>query len=490
MNIDSYSTLPRRACANTASTLRSARPLGRFHRTQPCGSIDRRSDHSRGVLAFVFKPVLLSLLVCAIVMLFSGATAASQTRQQLTAASAYFDAIAAHEWDRVIALQHPTLCEQMNTARWKTLMAQIEEKVGLFLRHRFERADEQRSYASVVHRAYFQRDSIDLRVVVDSMNLVGGFWLDPIQRYKYPPPSYALATSFHEESVVIGDSVRLPGTLTMPDGPGPFAAVVLVHGAGPHDGDATFLGNKIFRDIAQGMATRGVAVLRYEKRTRVYANSMDFSNLSIDQEVLDDAWSAVRFLRSHTKIDTGRLSVLGHGIGGMMAPRLAARHREINGIALLSAPARRYEEVMLDQLKFLKEAPDSLSAGQRSEIEAQIRAVNDLKRRLLPASRMLVNAPASYYYALQDYDQTAEAAGLAIPILVIQGGKDFQTPAGEFDVWKHALEGRANARFLFCEKCYHQLIETDSSPSLRNFAEEGHVAQSVIQELARWAKRK
>jgi hypothetical protein len=369
-------------------------------------------------------------------------------------------------------------------------MARLEEKTGTYRAHRLQRAEMERSYAAIIHRVFFDRDSVDFRVMVDSLNLVDGFWLDPVQRYSFPPPPYALNTSFREEPVTIGDSVRLPGTFTIPNGPGPFASVVILHGAGPHDRDGTFLGNKMYRDLAQGLATRGVAVLRYEKRTRVLAASMVFSKLTIEQEVLDDARAAVHFLRSRPEVDTGRLSVVGHGIGGMMAPRLAAQHAGIKGIALMAAPARRLEDVLLDQFVFVSRNSDSLSAGQRSELEAQIRMVRDIQKRRLAPKTMIAGIPASYYYALRGYDQLLVAAKRSIPILVLQGGKDFQTPAGEFELWKRALARHASARFLFCEKCYHQFIETESAPGPKNYAEEGHVALDVVKELARWAKRK
>jgi uncharacterized protein len=430
------------------------------------------------------------MVVLACLSIILGFESHAQTPYQLAAANAFVEAFTGGQWDRLIALQHPSLLEKIKPAEWKALAEKLEQQGGPFRAHRFLQAELQHSYASVVHRVWYRHDSVDVRMVVDSLNLVDGFWLDPIRADLFPPPPYALAASFHEESVIVGDSVRLLGILTLPEGRGPFAAVVLLHGAGPHDKDATFLRNKIFRDIAQGLATRGVAVLRYDKRTRVYDKTMDLTTLTVEEETLDDAWSAIRMLLSRKDIDTARLSLVGHGTGGMLVPRLASMHPEIKGIGLLAAPARRLEDALLDQFSFLAHSSDSLSASRRSTLDLQIRTVQSLRERALPPTTMIGDVPASYYYALQDYDQTAVAASCPVPILVVQGGKDFQTPAGEFDLWKNALAQHPDTRYLLCEKCYHQLIETDADPSPRNFTEAGHVSLAVIRELASWAKRK
>lgn len=87
------------------------------------------------------------------------------------------------------------------------------------------------------------------------------------------PPPYADRATFAEQEVVVGSGEwALPGTLSLPNGAGPFPAVVLVHGSGPADRDETVGPNKPFRDLAWGLASRGVAVLRYDKRTRVHGH--------------------------------------------------------------------------------------------------------------------------------------------------------------------------------------------------------------------------
>jgi hypothetical protein len=114
----------------------------------------------------------------------------------------------------------------------------------------------------------FQRGKLDTKVVFDGNKITGLFF---VLSGTYKPPPYADSSKFEEREISIGKGIwSLPGTLSLPKGVGFFPAVVLVHGSGPHDRDETIGPNKPFRDLANGLASRGIAVLRYEKRTKQY----------------------------------------------------------------------------------------------------------------------------------------------------------------------------------------------------------------------------
>ncbi|CAN5818315.1 hypothetical protein BH24ACI5_BH24ACI5_24340 [soil metagenome] len=142
--------------------------------------------------------------------------------------------------------------------------------------------------------------------------------------YRLAPKRKALDAKESEVTVGTGQWA-LPATLTMPVGPGPVPAVVLVHGSGPGDRDATVGQIKQFKDLALGLASRVIAVLRYDKRTRVHANLMrELPGLTVKDETIDDAIAAVQVLRSTPGVDPNRIVVLGHSLGGMLVPRIAA----------------------------------------------------------------------------------------------------------------------------------------------------------------------
>src|SRR5206468_6047038 len=152
---------------------------------------------------------------------------------------------------------------------------------------------------------------------------ITGFFLAAPPPKEFAVPPYAKPDSFVEESVTVGKDGEwpLPGTLTVPKGDGPFPAVILVHGSGPHDRDESIGPNKPFRDLAGGLASRGVAVLRYEKRTREHgAKMMAAAPITVKEEVLDDALAAVKLLRREKGVDAGRVYILGHSLATTKAP--------------------------------------------------------------------------------------------------------------------------------------------------------------------------
>src|SRR5579863_9444136 len=158
----------------------------------------------------------------------------------------------------------------------------------------------------VVMPVKFATRAIDVQMSVNASGQVSAPLLRPGQT-AWQPPAYVKPGSFKERAVTIGDQWKLPGTLTVPVGAGPFPAVVLVHGYGPNDRDETVGGNKMFRDLAEGLSSRGIAVLRYEKRTKIYMAKMAGIAYTADEEVIEDAAKAVALLRSQPEVNGSRI---------------------------------------------------------------------------------------------------------------------------------------------------------------------------------------
>lgn len=178
-------------------------------------------------------------------------------------------------------------------------------------------------------------------------------YLDPygriakLQLYHYPPPDYADLSSFTEVECAVGS---LPATLTIPKGKGPFPGVVLVHGSGANDRDETLWPNKVFRDVAWGLASQGIAVLRYDKYSYVY-DSMP-GNISGRDLLVANALSAVDLLKSEANVR--EVFVLGHSEGGWLAPLIAEESNgAVDGLIILAGPTKSMPAVLLGQYSYL-----------------------------------------------------------------------------------------------------------------------------------------
>ncbi|MEG0767506.1 MAG: alpha/beta fold hydrolase, partial [Clostridia bacterium] len=136
------------------------------------------------------------------------------------------------------------------------------------------------------------------------------------------------------------DPWALPGTLTVPTAAtGKMPAVVLVHGSGPNDRNESVGGTAIFRDLAHALASRGIAVLRYDKRTLVHGAQFTpeiINGLTVEQETIEDALSAIAQLRADSRIDPARVFLVGHSMGAMLAPRIDAEGGNLTGLVLMA----------------------------------------------------------------------------------------------------------------------------------------------------------
>src|SRR5579871_3849632 len=175
---------------------------------------------------------------------------------------------------------------------WQALVGQA----GAFQQQVGTHTATTQGYDIVFVTCQFALARIDVKVVFDGKKQIAGLFFLPAQAaQEYSPPPYVKPDSFTIKEVTVGGDGEwpLPGTLTMPVGKGPFPALVLVQGSGPQDRDETIGPNKPFRDLAEGLASQGIAVLRYEKRTKVYSAKLaSVKNFTVKEETVDDAAAA------------------------------------------------------------------------------------------------------------------------------------------------------------------------------------------------------
>ena len=172
----------------------------------------------------------------------------------------------------------------------------------------------------VITPCEFERTTIDIQFAFDSATRISGLVFRPTVRTAAPHtlPSYAKPSSFVEREMTLGSSEwALPATLTIPSGRGPWPGVVLVHGSGPNDRHETVGANRPFKNLATGLASLGIAVLRYDKRTLVHrAKVGTLKDFTVRQEVIEDALEAVKALRAQPGVDPKRCSCSGTASAG------------------------------------------------------------------------------------------------------------------------------------------------------------------------------
>jgi dienelactone hydrolase len=269
----------------------------------------------------------------------------------ITAARAFVELLATKKFSDAVAQFDDTMKGAMPEPKLQETWNSVLAQAGAFKQAGKARAEKRGAYTMVFVTCDFQNMPLDIRVVFDQSRRVAGLFITPVTNVDCAPPAYVKSDSFQEKQITVGTGEwTLPATLTIPVGSGPFPAVVLVHGSGPNDRDETLGPNKPFKDLAWGLASRGIAVLRYEKRTKQYPDKIaSLHNLTVKEEVIDDVLAAVQLLHKTERIEGKRIFVLGHSLGGMLLPRIGLLDPNIAGLISLAGATRPLEDVIPQQ---------------------------------------------------------------------------------------------------------------------------------------------
>jgi dienelactone hydrolase len=362
---------------------------------------------------------------------------------------------------------------------------------------------------------HFEHAVQPVRVEIDPQGRLAGFWLDPAEMTRpYEPPPYANPTRYEEQVVSIPAELPLPATLTIPVGSGPHPAVVLVHAAGPLDRDSTIGVRRPFRDLALGLATRGLGgvcrgggvgggwggggggggvggALANCERSHIYRamgwwppDGWSFSSIAID-----DTLAALELLRNHSQIDSQRLYVLGHGLGGMAAPHAAERDGRLAGIVIVGCGARSVLDIMLDESRYLARLDGVVSARENEQLARLTQYFTAIRAGRLADVPPTANIPVQFLAEVHQLDVLATVGRLKTTVLVVLGGRDFQTTTEDQSLWAQALAARPQSDFKVLEDLDHTLVAGSGPASPDDYLQPGHVDAAVIDLLADWLRR-
>lgn len=404
-------------------------------------------------------------------------------------AEAFFDLLVKQDFAGAIAMSNANLVKMLPEDKLREMWMTLGAQAGPFMSRESGVAQPAGRGHAVTLPAAFARIKLDFVIgVVEGR--VSGLNVRPARLPSAPPP-YAKPDAISEREITVGSGDwALPGTLAMPAGEGPFPAVVLVHGSGPNDRDGGIGPNRPLRDIAHGLASRGIAVLRYDKRTRVHgARFAALPKPTVHEESIEDAALAVQLLATTPGIDARRIFVAGHSLGAMLVPRIAAAAPGARGFIVLAGPARPLEQAIVEQLEYLAMLDNTVTAEEQTRIDQakkDLDAVRALKPDDAASNTRIAGVQASYWLDLAGYDPPVAAKAVSRPMLILQGERDYQVTMKEFARWQAALDGRPDVVFTSYPALNH-LFMPGAGPGMPiEYTLPRHVDEQVIRDIADW----
>lgn len=304
------------------------------------------------------------------------------------------------------------------------------------------------------------------------------------------------------ENIVVGKDTKYPlkGILTLPDNiTEPVPAVVLVHGSGSSNMDEKVGKITPFKDLAEGLAKQGIACVRYNKRSFSYGFKMvmDKKNIvTVKEETIDDAIMAANLLKNDSRIDTSKVFILGHSMGGMLAPRIDAEGGNFRGLIMMAGSPLPMEKIMLiqleEQMAEMKGLTKKIISKQLDKFTALFEGLYELTDEAAKATK-IGNGVTLYYFkemgqpTVEDYLNKTDK-----PMLIMQGEKDFQVRADrDYAAYQKILVGRSNVTFKLYPGLNHAFVPAtyeDISMAKKEYSIEKHIGDDVISDIANWIK--
>lgn len=349
-------------------------------------------------------------------------------------------------------------------------------------------------YFEVTLTCGFSKGSQTFTFVFNKSEKLLGFFITPVAtEAEYAAPAYADTTLYSEKEITIKfEGGQMAGIFTSPKNLTSFPVVIMVHGSGPTDMDETVGPNKPFKDLAAGLAAKGIGSIRYVKRSMVYPRSFNKA-FTVKEETIDDALSAITLAGTLPGVNKSQIYLFGHSLGGMLAPKIATLAPSLNGIILAAAPARKLSELIAEQNAFIyKASGDTTSAGKQQFIESsnEIDRSRLLKLGDIAPDSVILGAPASYWIDLNNYDQLAASKRIKNRILILQGAYDFQVSVQDFNIWRTSLAANRNVSFKLYPDLNHLLSSQKEKGTGAQYRTPANVSPVLINDISVWIKGK
>ena len=355
----------------------------------------------------------------------------------------------------------------------KETVEKLETQLGQF-KSIIETNNDKETY---FYYSNFEKMKLDIKINFNQNNKVVGFFFVPHKEFKKE-------NSLGKDLNIKSNNIELKGTLLVPESLNLKKIVIFVHGSGPNDRDETIFENKPFKDIAENLYSKGISSYRFDKRT--LSNPESFNDKStIDDEVTNDIINIVAYFKNDSQFSNYEIIVLGHSLGAYLLPRIANKSNQISKIILLAANSRPLDKLIIEQYEYLyKLTPTQELKDALQKVKEQTALLNSKVFNLNTTKENLpLNLSANYWKSIIDYKPIKEIQKVKIPILILQGERDYQVTMKDFELWKTKLKNNKKVSFISYPKLNHIFMSGEKPSDPKEYAIKGIVDEKVIEDI-------
>ncbi|MHB1462240.1 MAG: alpha/beta hydrolase [Armatimonadota bacterium] len=455
---------------------------------------------------------VLLAVICMAVMMASGCAKSTLAPK----ANAMIDALAKSDYSAATIDVNADMKNTMSAETLKTVWTGLTAKSGAFISQNSFNQIKRNGVTTVFILCKFEKAAWVMEITFDPKDEIIGLRYNLPEKNASEPvkaPAYAQKDRFDERSVSfksgegkskdftlrVGNANTASGvsfqngvktieaTLSVPHGEGPFPVVILVPDTFI-EGARNLGVAKPLQDIAWGLASQGIAALRYDN---TLSNRQHVKSWTVNEEVIDDVAAAMKSIQNEKTIDKHRIYVLGHGLAGYLAPRMGRDHQQIAGLIVMAGMARPLEDVISGSEKYKALALEPTvsdytkkSLLQLSQEVARVKTIEPSSN----ASTVVLGLPVSYWRDLQGYSAVAVAKGLKQPMLIMLGGRDYIATNADLKLWKQLSASRANVAVKLYPDLNQLFISGKGMATPIEYGIYGNVPQQVVSDICGWIK--
>ena len=357
---------------------------------------------------------------------------------------------------------------------------QLESQLGKFK----SIIDSNKEKETYFFYSEFEKMKLDIKITFNEENKIIGFFFVPHKEFKKE-------NSLGKELNIKSNNLELKGTLLTPENDSLKKLVIFIHGSGPNDRDETIFENKPFKDIAESLYKRGIASYRFDKKT--FSNPESFNdNSTIDEEVTIDIINIINYFKNDNQFSNYEIIILRHSLGAYLTPRIINKSNKVSKAIMLAGNARSLDKLIIEQYNYLYELNSTEDLkSELGKLKNQISFLHSKKFNFNTSKENLpLNLSANYWQSILDYNPLKEVKKVKIPMLILQGERDYQVTIKDFELWKKSLDNNKKVTFISYPKLNHLFITGDKKSEPKEYMIKGIVDEMVINDIFNFIQKK